>query len=102
MPTLSRRCARCRRAVITAGSYCRSCLSAKYKAAGSREQRGLGNAYRKARRAILARDDVCWICGLAGAETTDHVIPRHLGGGSDAANLRPAHFACNASRGARP
>lgn len=46
--------------------------------------------------------DVCHLCGRAGADTADHLIPR-AGGGPDALpNLRPAHRPCNSRRGDRP
>lgn len=45
----------------------------------------------------------CWLCGLPGANTADHVIPRSLGGAVyDLANLAPAHKRCNEARGNRP
>jgi 5-methylcytosine-specific restriction endonuclease McrA len=46
---------------------------------------------------------VCWLCGLPGANTADHVIPRSRGGAVyDLNNLGPAHKPCNESRGNRP
>lgn len=45
---------------------------------------------------------VCWLCGLPGANTADHVIPRARGGAVyDLANLAPAHRKCNEARGTR-
>lgn len=45
---------------------------------------------------------VCWLCGLPGATTADHIIPRSKGGAVyDLANLGPAHKRCNESRGNR-
>lgn len=45
----------------------------------------------------------CWLCGLPGATSADHVIPRSLGGAVfDLANLAPAHRSCNYRRGNRP
>lgn len=41
----------------------------------------------------------CHLCGLPGATTPDHIIPRSKGGTNDIANLRPAHASCNYSRG---
>lgn len=44
----------------------------------------------------------CWLCGLTGATTADHVIPRSKGGAVyDLRNLAPAHKKCNESRGNR-
>jgi hypothetical protein len=51
----------------------------------------------------------CWICenyvdpaavvGSANAASMDHVVPKALGGTSDADNLRLAHRRCNSNRG---
>lgn len=44
----------------------------------------------------------CWICGLPGADSVDHVIPRSLGGAVwDIENAAPAHRRCNYARGNR-
>ncbi|WP_230972923.1 HNH endonuclease, partial [Gulosibacter hominis] len=44
----------------------------------------------------------CWLCGLPGADSADHVIPRSKGGAVyDLRNLAPAHKRCNLARGAR-
>ena len=44
----------------------------------------------------------CWLCGLPGATTADHVIPRARGGAVyELLNLAPAHKSCNESRGKR-
>jgi 5-methylcytosine-specific restriction endonuclease McrA len=46
--------------------------------------------------------DRCWLCGLPGSTTADHVIPRSHGGAVyDLRNLAPAHKKCNESRGNR-
>lgn len=46
---------------------------------------------------------VCWLCGLPGANSADHIIPRSLRGAVyDLRNLGPAHLSCNESRGNRP
>lgn len=51
---------------------------------------------------VLNRDKrVCWLCGLAGADTVDHVQPVARGGNDEPSNLRAAHRACNSARGAR-
>jgi 5-methylcytosine-specific restriction endonuclease McrA len=51
----------------------------------------------------------CWICREMidpalrsphpASSSTDHVIPRALGGSDEIENLRPTHRHCNASRG---
>lgn len=58
-----------------------------------------GRPWRRARNAVLADNDVCWLCGKPGATSVDHVIPLNKGGPElDPANLRPAHISCNTSR----
>lgn len=43
----------------------------------------------------------CHLCGQAGADSADHVVPRSKGGPLwDLDNLRPAHLSCNKARGA--
>jgi 5-methylcytosine-specific restriction endonuclease McrA len=45
----------------------------------------------------------CYLCGLAGADSADHVVPRSLGGAVfDLRNLGPSHRSCNYRRGNRP
>ena len=43
--------------------------------------------------------NVCHLCGRPGATTSDHIIPRSLGGDDSIDNLRPAHMRCNSARG---
>lgn len=45
---------------------------------------------------------VCHLCGMPGANSIDHLVPRAAGGTDDLDNLRPAHSRCNSSRGATP
>jgi 5-methylcytosine-specific restriction endonuclease McrA len=57
---------------------------------------------------------VCWLCGKAIAHgryhprhplapSVDHVVPLSRGGEPlDLDNARPAHYGCNASKGANP
>jgi 5-methylcytosine-specific restriction endonuclease McrA len=79
-------------------------------------------AYRKARAAVLADSDLCWLCGHGGAHTVDHVItardwPPGTPGLDHPNNLRPAHGTmgnqainpcptcgrlCNQARNAKP
>lgn len=45
---------------------------------------------------------ICRLCGLDGADTADHIVPRSKGGDLyDITNGRPAHGSCNYSRGNR-
>lgn len=54
--------------------------------------------YRSNRAIVLAASDVCWLCGLSGSDTVDHVVPWSKGGTNEVANLRPAHRSCNSKR----
>ena len=69
-------------------------------------------AYQQLRRAVLARSNICIICGhpidmrLSGRHpdgpTLEHKQPRSRGGSvMDPRNCGPAHLRCNASRGNR-
>lgn len=54
------------------------------------EPGGYGASWRRLREEILLRDgSTCTIdgCGAPGVEV-DHIVPRHLGGTDDRANLR--------------
>ena len=53
----------------------------------------------KTRRVYATQGRVCWLCGIDGADTVDHVIPRSRCGTDAPENLRPAHDACNKARG---
>ncbi|MGV0868463.1 HNH endonuclease [Corynebacterium kalidii] len=50
------------------------------------------------RRVFGAMGRVCHLCGLPGADTIDHLVPRAAGGDDSLDNLRPAHGDCNALR----
>ena len=63
---------------------------------------GSTRKWRKLRAFVLARDNgICHICGRAGANSVDHLVPRAHGGSDDPANLAAAHKSCNEARGAR-
>jgi 5-methylcytosine-specific restriction endonuclease McrA len=51
---------------------------------------------------VIERDNgMCYLCGLPGANSVDHVIP-HAKGGTDAmTNLRAAHMTCNTAKRAK-
>lgn len=51
---------------------------------------------------FAAQGRVCHLCGMPGADSIDHVLPRALGGDDGLNNLRPAHSRCNSARGATP
>ena len=63
--------------------------------------------WRRTRRRVLRRDrGICWVCGKAGADEVDHVIPRAEGGTDDEDNLAaihddPCHRRKSAAEGAR-
>ena len=58
--------------------------------------------YKRNRAVILAdgTDTICALCGKAGANTADHIIPIMHGGDNSIENLRPAHQRCNSRKGA--
>jgi 5-methylcytosine-specific restriction endonuclease McrA len=60
-----------------------------------------GGARQKRNRAILAKSDVCHICGHPGSDSVDHVKALAKGGSdTDPNNLKPAHFKPCATCGA--
>jgi 5-methylcytosine-specific restriction endonuclease McrA len=61
-----------------------------------------GRPWRRLRAEVLASSDVCWLCGLPGANTVDHVLPlsQFPELAHDRSNLAPAHHRCNSSKGA--
>ena len=70
---------------------------------GEFKRSGSTRAWRRVRAAVLAASDVCHLCGRAGADSVDHVVPLKLGGAYlDPRNLAPAHLACNLRKGAGP
>lgn len=46
---------------------------------------------RRARHVLLKHDGLCHVCGHAGADQADHVVPLSEGGADDLSNLRPIH-----------
>lgn len=70
--------------------------------AANNKARRLGVAGRLTADGIRARfayfADNCWVCGLPGADSIDHVKPLNKGGLNIHANIRPAHLGCNAAR----
>jgi len=68
----------------------------------SQTSSGLPAQWRAISKAVIARDHgICWLCGLPGANSADHVIPRAKNGGHEMANLKAAHMKCNLKKNAR-
>ncbi len=66
------------------------------------EKWGGRKAQQYVRLTLATYGAVCWLCGLPGATSADHVIARSKGGAVyDLANLGPTHKRCNESRGNR-
>lgn len=59
------------------------------------------NRLRAAAPIALQPTGMCWLCGVMGADTIDHVVPLTRGGDNEPSNLRPAHRACNSRKGDR-
>lgn len=68
--------------------------------------------FRQLRSRLLAESDVCIVCGHAGSDAADHIVPVGKGGArKDPANLAPIHGVngcpvclrkCNNEKGDRP
>jgi 5-methylcytosine-specific restriction endonuclease McrA len=64
-------------------------------------QRIRGRAGQRLNRLVIHRDHgICWLCGLPGADTVDHIVGLADGGTNQLDNLRAAHLSCNCSRAA--
>jgi 5-methylcytosine-specific restriction endonuclease McrA len=50
------------------------------------------------RQVLAHKGRTCHLCGLPGATTADHVVPRTQGGRNVLDNLEPAHASCNMVR----
>lgn len=85
--------------LIPSGSYCKDCLRLVERRRGSTTER-FGSGWKQISRKVIARDKgICHICGLPGADTADHLIPRSKGGTNHPSNLAAAHRACNSRKG---
>jgi len=56
--------------------------------------------YRANRAQLLKDNPPCALCGGAGADTADHIIPWAVSQDDSLSNLRPAHARCNSIAGA--
>jgi 5-methylcytosine-specific restriction protein A len=69
---------------------------------GSAHRRGYGQAWRKLRAQVLARDVVCvagWVCGGRSLATeADHIIAKEDGGQDSMENVRGLCSACHRFR----
>ncbi|MFA5989699.1 MAG: HNH endonuclease signature motif containing protein [Sphingomonas sp.] len=72
---------------------------------GTRKQRGYGWAWDQLRARILKREPLCRSCRKDGrsvvATTVDHILPKHLDGTDDEANLQPLCEPCHKAKTAR-
>jgi len=66
------------------------------------EKWGGRKAQQYVRRTIAEYGTLCWLCGLPGSNSADHIIPISKGGAVyDIDNLGPSHRKCNYARGNR-
>lgn len=87
---------------LTEGGRCAPHRQAYERQRGSATARGLGAEYQRKRLEAIERDEgICYLCGLPGADSADHVTPRVRGGDSSDDNLRATHLQCNLRKGAR-
>src|ERR1700744_6286410 len=101
---VAKSCRKC--GCVCAGSLCTDCRNDQERKRNrpSAAKRGYGAQYRANRLRVLQRarnGEPCCICGqkftlneLDGV-TAEHVVPLRHGGGSEEANLAPAHPRCN-------
>lgn len=83
---------------ITPHRYCADHKAPRGPSSKATSRRG----WNRLRRQVLERDrHVCWICGEAGADSADHLVPVSKGGTDTLDNLKAAHLWCNKSRGAQ-
>jgi 5-methylcytosine-specific restriction endonuclease McrA len=88
-------CIRC--GTVADRSPCTACTP---RGTGS-TARGYTSAWQRTSARVIAEEHgICHLCGRPGADTTDHLQPKHLGGTDERANLRAAHRACNGRKGA--
>lgn len=101
MSRLPRPCLGCG-GVIRSGSYCARCDPQGRR--GTTSQR-FGPAWARISREVIERDGgICHLCGLPGADTADHLVPRmgrHQAEAADKRLLAAAHRSCNSRKGAR-
>lgn len=97
-------CLRCHRLTALGESYCAThAPKAKPRPdRPTRQARGLGADYQRNRAITLSVSRTCILCGRGGADTADHLTPRHQGGTNHLTNLAPAHHSCNSGRRERP
>jgi 5-methylcytosine-specific restriction protein A len=74
---------------------------ATYRGRCSEHRRRInGYRWRKLVRVVVMRDHgICWLCGLPGATSADHVKRWRDGGTDELRNLRAVHVDCNKRRG---
>jgi len=73
---------------------------ASFRTRRSRTISGWGQQRRA--RDVLERDrGICHLCGLAGADQADHLVPLAEGGTDDMSNMAAAHRLCHQAKGRR-
>src|SRR6266498_1883811 len=79
------------------GARCQQCARMWDRRAGTARERGYDREYDENRAILLSKPQNCWKCGLPGADSADHVIPRSTSGLYALSNLKPILYSCNLS-----
>lgn len=83
---------RCYKDSIAGTGYCEQHKPESFTTAGGQKTLPLPKGWGRLRENILRKHKgICYICGEAGADEVDHIIPRHLGGSDLPHNLAPIH-----------
>jgi 5-methylcytosine-specific restriction endonuclease McrA len=90
-------CLDCPATFTGTGSRCDGCSKAKERVRNGLPSR---RAYQDPAYQAIPLGGTCWLCGEPGADTRDHVVSIARGGTNAPSNIRPAHRACNSSKGA--
>lgn len=96
-------CLTCHRLIPLGSSHCgKHARKVQPRKRPGPRQRGLDYEYEKNRGVCLSVSRTCVLCGKGGANSADHLKPRHFGIDNSLGNLAPAHLSCNSRRQEKP